>query len=47
MTQYFLVLKAFQPQLFCALIKTENSYDAIFLGMISKIKIARHKSELQ
>ena len=25
----------------------EKSYDAIFLGMISKIKTARHTSELQ
>ena len=27
--------------------RIEKSYDAIFLGMISKIKTARHTSELQ
>ena len=54
MTQYFLVPKAFQPQRFRALHawvfsnkRIEKSYDAIFLGMISKIKTARHTSELQ
>ena len=54
MTQYFLVSKAFQPQGFCALHawvfsnkRIEKSYDAIFWGMISKIKTARHTSELQ
>ena len=54
MTQYFLVPKATQPQRFCALHasvfsdkRIEKSYDAIFWGMISKIKTARHTSELQ
>ena len=52
MTQYFLVPKAFEPQLFFACVsisnkRIEKSYDAIFLGMISKIKTARHMSELQ
>ena len=54
MTQYFELPKAFQAQRFCALHAwvfsnklIEKSYDAIFLGMISKIKTARHTSELQ
>ena len=54
MTQYFLVLKACSHSVSVHCMRDvfsnkriEKSYDAIFLGMISKIKTARHTSELQ
>ena len=54
MTQYFLVLKACSHRVSVHYMRDvfsnkriEKSYDAIFLGMIFKIKTARHTSELQ
>ena len=54
MTQFLLVLKACSHSVYVYCMRDvfsnkliEKSYDAIFLGMISKIKTPRHTSELQ
>ena len=54
MTRYFLVLKAcshgVSVHCMCDVFSNkliEKSYDAMFLVMISKIKTARHMSELK
>ena len=54
MTQYSLVLKVCNHRVSVHSMcdefsnkQIEKSYDAIFWGMISKTKIARHTSELQ
>ena len=54
MTQFFLLLKACSHNICVHCMRDvfsnkriEKCYDAIFLGMISKIKSIRHTSELQ
>ena len=54
MTQFFLLPKACSRSICVHYMRgvfsnkqIEKSYDAIFLGMISKIKTTRHTSELQ